>query len=216
MAESLSSPPSCARDVSSTMSLYDNSISDTATDNISTRAVYETSIADEDPLFRPVSRPLSRSSINSGLSMIATKDGVEGRRVPRYGIPQYSLNLLNTMNSQNHWKKSHGDDLTRDCLSGPPMTLKEKMRLLTNDRTSRNSSNESTDSFEEQAQNESIMLSSSRNHLFLPRMHSELESNSSTLGDDPSYLYEMGGTQPALSVTDSDREGGFSYIPTSN
>jgi hypothetical protein len=45
----------------------------------------------------PVSRPLSRCSATSGLSVTATKDGVEGKRVKKSGIPGYPLNLINQM-----------------------------------------------------------------------------------------------------------------------
>lgn len=44
-----------------------------------------------------ISRPLSRSSVTSGLSVTATKDGVEGKRVKRRGIPGYPLNLIEKM-----------------------------------------------------------------------------------------------------------------------
>ncbi|ONH66178.1 hypothetical protein BON22_4074 [Cyberlindnera fabianii] len=46
-----------------------------------------------------ISRPLSRASVTSGLSVTATKDGVEGKTVKRHGIPGYPLNLMNKMYS---------------------------------------------------------------------------------------------------------------------
>lgn len=45
----------------------------------------------------PISRPLSRSSVTSGLSVTATKDGIEGKRIKKTGIPGYPLNLINKM-----------------------------------------------------------------------------------------------------------------------
>lgn len=53
----------------------------------------------------PISRPLSRSSVTSGLSVTATKDGIEGKRVKRTGIPGYPLNLINKMYS--NYAKQH-------------------------------------------------------------------------------------------------------------
>ncbi|KAH3673626.1 hypothetical protein WICMUC_003529 [Wickerhamomyces mucosus] len=55
-----------------------------------------------------VSRPLSRSSITSGISTTATKDGVEGKRIKKHGIPGYPLNLINKMyNTSSQVKSSH-------------------------------------------------------------------------------------------------------------
>lgn len=104
-----------------------------------------------------ISRPLSRGSVTSGVSMMATKDGVDGEKVKRLGIPQYSLNLLNSM-AHNQYKKMHHlgthgysspwknqqDSVSLSSLqmkstpylntpNGPPMTLREKMHWLSSD-----------------------------------------------------------------------------------
>lgn len=60
----------------------------------------------------PISRPLSRSSVTSGLSVTATKDGVEGKRVKRAGIPGYPLSLINKMYS--NYAKQHRLDIDQD------------------------------------------------------------------------------------------------------
>ncbi|AGO11231.1 AaceriACL030Cp [[Ashbya] aceris (nom. inval.)] len=193
-------PPS--RDVS-TLSLFDYNNSETPTDNISTRALYEVNLDDE-LQYPPLSRPLSRSSVTSGLSMVATKDGVEGRRVPRHGITQYSVNLANSMNAAAHWKKAHPDEQPKDFLNGPPLTLKEKMRLFNEERPSQ-SNNDSLDSFADT--NFSV---SGRHQLSVPRLNSELESNTSTLGDDSSYLYDMRSIPAAVSITDSEKDSASS------
>ncbi|AMD22872.1 HHR103Cp [Eremothecium sinecaudum] len=199
MTESIASPSS-SRDVSSAYSLYEVSISDGATDNISTRAIYESNFTEDDSVVPSLSRPLSRSSVTSGLSMIATKDGIEGRKVPRYGIPPYSLNLLNTMNAPGYWKKKHCDDLTKDSLTGPSMTLREKMRLLNsekNNKYTRESCSEFVDSYvtsTERGRDNGIGKSAStcgsRSQSIGQPGVSEM-SNSSTLGDDTSYLQDI-------------------------
>ncbi len=61
----------------------------------------------------PISRPLSRSSVTSGLSVTATKDGVEGKRIKRTGIPGYPLNLINKMYS-NYAKQQQNQQLQVD------------------------------------------------------------------------------------------------------
>ncbi|CCH44261.1 hypothetical protein BN7_3822 [Wickerhamomyces ciferrii] len=53
----------------------------------------------------PISRPLSRSSATSGLSVTATKDGIEGKRIKKNGIPGYPLNLINKM--YTNYAKQH-------------------------------------------------------------------------------------------------------------
>ncbi|AEY95489.1 FACL030Cp [Eremothecium gossypii FDAG1] len=189
-------PPS--RDIS-TLSLFDCNNSETPTDNISTRALYEVNLDDE-LQYPPVSRPLSRSSVTSGLSMVATKDGVEGRRVPRHGITQYSVNLANSMNAAAHWKKAHPEEPCKDFPNGPSLTLKEKMRLFNEDRPSQ-SNCDSLDSFAD-----TNFSGSARYQLNIHRLNSELESNTSTLGDDTSYLYDMRSIPAAVSITDSEKD----------
>lgn len=61
-----------------------------------------------------ISRPLSRSSMTSGVSVTATKDGIEGKRVKRRGIPGYSLNLMEKMYA--HYLTSAGDAADDDSL----------------------------------------------------------------------------------------------------
>lgn len=60
-----------------------------------------------------ISRPLSRSSVTSGLSVTATKDGVEGKRIKRTGIPNYPLNLINKMYT-NYARQLHIDPEGRE------------------------------------------------------------------------------------------------------
>ncbi|CEP60096.1 uncharacterized protein LALA0_S01e02960g [Lachancea lanzarotensis] len=94
------------QDVSSAISLYNLS----AGEDSSIKAVLDYDPNDE-VQGSVISRPLSRSSMTSSLSMVATKDGIEGRNIHRHGIPQYSLNLLNSMappsisKNKNHVKQ---------------------------------------------------------------------------------------------------------------
>lgn len=221
-----------SKDVSSTVSLYEPSTTADFADNLSTRAVYELDPEDS------ISRPLSRGSVTSGVSMMATKDGVEGERVKRLGIPQYSLNILNSM-AHNQYKKqhnpshshvslskSHGSGATDDSSLGgkfaslypdlpsaPPMTLREKMRLLNHDRHMLPSSAlNSTDNLEDS----SIKSPSSRHGAYsndnegnLLNVHgrwqgtSDVESNVSTVGDDASFTQNMRNlSPPAISVSE--------------
>ncbi|CAL9730861.1 hypothetical protein MOUN0_K05820 [Monosporozyma unispora] len=182
MTESISSFAS--RDISSVVSL-NNYINE---GNLSTRALYEL-----EPSENALSRPLSRCSATSGLSITGTKDGIEGKRVIRTGLNQYSLSLLDTKhhnmkqqlqpssesisrssskfyldkhgnsipniryNSNNYYNTNNNNILENennsenqqyqeymsstcstpvypDCPTSPPMTLKEKMKLLNIDR----------------------------------------------------------------------------------
>ena len=149
--------------------------------------------------------------------MTATKDGVEGRRVQRYGIPQYSLNLLNSM-SQSHWKtkKNAVDDF--DSPIGPPMTLRDKIKLLSTDRLPRTALEDTQRSMtsldalqrEYSGNAEPKELQEQLLHGFnsnvVPRANSELESNNSTVGDDISYLHDMKSLPSVLVVMHSDNE----------
>lgn len=241
MAESSTSLSS--KDVSSAISLYDPSSNAELLDNLSTRAVYEMDPEDS------ISRPLSRGSVTSGVSMMATKDGVEGEKVKRLGIPQYSLNLLNSM-AHSQYKKLHNyshshshshTSLTKnqghannteepgmnsrhhlypDSPNSPPMTLREKMRLLNHDRHIP-SGNNSNEMFEESsiygsANSHNEMPSSNRNYglysndnemSFLnPNRNggSDVDSNMSTVGDDASFSRNMRNLSPAIGIVEKD------------
>lgn len=55
--------------------------------------------------FEAYSRPVSRNSATSCLSTTATKDGIEGRKLHRYGPSVYSSNIISNMiqsQNQNH------------------------------------------------------------------------------------------------------------------
>lgn len=77
-----------------------------------------------------LSRPLSRSSITSGLSVTATKDGVEGKRIKRIGIPGYPLELINQMqinNASNNGRKLNNYDDTNYTISSPTTNTKDSI-----------------------------------------------------------------------------------------
>lgn len=225
MPESLSSHGS--RDIYSSISLNDQSM-----DNSSMKAIYETDMmdsseagdqdGDNEPLSATISRPLSRSSVTSGLSMTATKDGVEGRRVQRYGIPQYSLNILNSM-SQSHWKPKKNGPEDVDSPIGPPMSLRDRIKLLSTDtlsRTTVNDSRQDSNSIESSPRDSPLYsrqyhqqpreleehLLDSFNTTLTPRANSELDSNLSTMGDDMSYLHDMKSIPSVLVAVDSDND----------
>lgn len=204
-----------SRDVASAISLYEPSSNQDNLDNLSMRAVYEMDSEES------ISRPLSRGSVTSGVSMMATKDGVEGEKVKRLGIPQYSLNLLNSMAHSQH-KKMHGNTPAKnakylshaDSPSSPPMTLREKMRLLGNERQIPLVSN-SSDGYDEtllqdSAQDKSGNLSSNYS-LHVPEAGqsahamSEIDSNSSTVGDETSFQ-NLRNLSPAVGGVYSDRD----------
>lgn len=192
MTESISS--FAARDISSVISL-NNYLNE---GNLSSRQLYEA-----EPSENALSRPLSRCSGTSGFSITGTKDGIEGKRVIRTGLNQYSLSLLDskhhnmkqqqqqpadtssrcsskfyldrqhsnnipnirfnnyyTSNSHNSIIENEIDDENQqfqydmsstcstpiypDCPTSPPMTLKEKMKLLNIDRSNINTNTNST------------------------------------------------------------------------
>lgn len=218
MPDSLSSVGS--RGMGSSVSLNDQSV-----DNFSTKAVFESDIMDEyheedhenDVLLAStISRPLSRSSVTSGLSMTATKDGVEGRRVQRYGIPQYSLNLLNSMSQLHSKNKKTFEEM--DSPDGPPMTFRDRIKLLSTDRLSKTATEDSQinstslevlqyerqDSFKPRELEESLLNNFNMSNF--PRVNSELDSNISTVGDDASYLHDMKSLPSVLVGMDSDNE----------
>lgn len=154
------------KDVSSAISLYNMPTGDDG----SIRGMIDFDGFDE-AQSSGVSRPLSRSSVTSSLSMVATKDGVEGRRVHRYGIPQYSLNLLNSMSQSPNKGKTHNKQYYQhqkpqqpvmethdsfanhhvECpLPGSPMTLTDKMQFL-NDQSDLPQRDSSMESFQERS-----------------------------------------------------------------
>ncbi|CDF89368.1 uncharacterized protein ZBIST_2448 [Zygosaccharomyces bailii] len=204
-----------SKDVASAISLYEPSSNQDNLDNLSMKAVYEMDSEDS------ISRPLSRGSVTSGVSMMATKDGVEGEKVKRLGIPQYSLNLLNTMAHSQH-KKMHGNSQAKnakylsqaDSPSSPPMTLRDKMRLLGNEKQIPLVSN-SSEGFDETLMHDSAQEkynnSTSNYSLHVPETGtgahamSEIDSNSSTVGDDSSFQ-NLRNLSPALGSVYNDRD----------
>ncbi|SCV99871.1 LAFE_0B04346g1_1 [Lachancea fermentati] len=204
-----------SKDVSSAISLYNLSTADGNENITASRSGFESDQI-EDPQASAISRPLSRSSVTSSLSMIATKDGVEGRKVHRYGIPQYSLNLLNSM-AQSHLKKqlypkSHEDsglNGSQDFPSAPPMTLRDKMRLL-NDKSYLPHLSSSVESFNDDIMDMSLddthdlKDSKTNSRSFYEMINSEDESNLSTIGDDASYLHDTRSLPPVLVTANFD------------
>ncbi|ODV93847.1 hypothetical protein PACTADRAFT_4747 [Pachysolen tannophilus NRRL Y-2460] len=67
----------------------------------------------------PISRPLSRSSTTSGMSVTAFKDGIEGKRIHRNGIPNYPHNLILNMfdNTNNNSSNRLNGSLPRSIHS---------------------------------------------------------------------------------------------------
>lgn len=223
-----------SKDVASAISLYEPSTNQDNLDNLSMKAVYEMDSEGDS-----ISRPLSRGSVTSGVSMMATKDGVEGERVTRLGIPQYSLNLLNSM-AHSQYKKMHGPvppkggvigsttggsnsssgggnraQLSQvDSPNSPPMTLREKMKLLGNERQMPLMDVNSNDAIDEtllydaplerycNTQNYSLHVPESSSH---GHMASEIDSNSSTVGDDTS-LQNLNNLSPAVGTIYSDKD----------
>lgn len=96
----------------------------------------------------PISRPLSRTSNTSCLSVTLFKDGIEGKRVHRTGIPNYPYNLIagmidtrylkspvlhpTTISAKGESTDDQEDDANEkmNLSSGPPVSLNEKMKLL--------------------------------------------------------------------------------------
>ncbi|CAR27097.1 hypothetical protein ZYGR_0I03700 [Zygosaccharomyces rouxii] len=226
-----------SRDVASAISLYEPSTNQENLDNLSMKAVYEMDSEGDS-----ISRPLSRGSVTSGVSMMATKDGVEGERITRLGIPQYSLNLLNSM-AHNQYKKMHGPSLPKGGISGsttggsnngsiisnraplpqtaadspnsPPMTLREKMKLLGNERqvplmdTTSNDAMDGTllyDTAPERHGNiPNYSLHAPEGGIIHGHMMSEIDSNSSTVGDDTSFQ-NLNNLSPAVGTMYSDND----------
>ncbi|SCU91563.1 LADA_0F10704g1_1 [Lachancea dasiensis] len=209
-----------SQDVSSTVSLYNMPVGE----EISMKAVLDYDPS-EDHLGSGISRPMSRSSATSSLSMVATKDGVEGRKVHRYGIPQYSLNLLNSMstsgpkpkvhskqqmNTTNHLvqpkpRSLHSEELgvmqSPDLALNAPMTLREKMRLLNykSENLQYSSSAESLPDRNEDNEPDSLRNTSEFQRgprSILETMSNDAGSNRSTTGDDFSYLGDVKSLPP--------------------
>lgn len=223
-----------SRDVASAISLYEPSTNQDNLDNLSMKAVYEMDSEGDS-----ISRPLSRGSVTSGVSMMATKDGVEGERVTRLGIPQYSLNLLNSM-AHSQYKKMYGPvppkggiigsttggsnssssggnraQLSQvDSPNSPPMTLREKMKLLGSERQMPLMDVNSNEAVDEtllydapperyrNMQNYSPHVPESSSH---GHMMSEIDSNSSTVGDDTSFQ-NLNNLSPAVGTIYSDKD----------
>ncbi|SCU95732.1 LAME_0F13234g1_1 [Lachancea meyersii CBS 8951] len=211
------------QDVSSTISPYNMSTGEDA----SMRAMLDYD-PNEDTGGSAISRPLSRSSVTSSLSMVATKDGIEGRKVHRHGIPQYSLNILNSMTPSNpmgkvHSKQQQGftghvlnlkpsslnsgeqlDAISHSNLSvGAPMTLKEKMKLLSYQAgpLQYTSSIESLPDANDRCQSEgqrSVTDAKRSSKPIVDVMTSETDSNKSTNGEDFSYLSDAKNLPPAF------------------
>lgn len=245
MADSSTSLTS--KDVASAISLYEPSSNlenlDNL-DNLSMKAVYEMDSEGD-----TISRPLSRGSVTSGVSMMATKDGVEGERVKRLGIPQYSLNLLNSM-AHTQYKKTYGPSqhlkgvspgggasasptggsnsgvnssrlqlsqiTAADSPNSPPMTLREKMKLLGNERqVPLMDTDNINDAFDETLMYENVPESceSTPNYsLHVPGsgsvrgpLMSEIDSNSSTVGDDTSFQ-NLNNLSPVVGTVYSDKD----------
>ncbi|SMN18319.1 similar to Torulaspora delbrueckii TDEL_0H01740 hypothetical protein [Maudiozyma saulgeensis] len=177
----MTEPISPQRELSYALSVH--SINSNPSDNISTKAIYEGETID-----LPLSRPMSRGSLTSNLSMNASKDGIEGNNPKRLGIPPYATTMLSAMtmshnnkirkfnntstnsNSSNnssiiannniHKNITSPEDIFNDVTSvtstpgypdtpmSPPMTLREKMRLLNIERTIPILIDESADSLE--------------------------------------------------------------------
>ncbi|GAV53086.1 hypothetical protein ZYGR_0AI03680 [Zygosaccharomyces rouxii] len=226
-----------SKDVASAISLYEPSTNQDNLDNLSMKAVYEMDSEGDS-----ISRPLSRGSVTSGVSMMATKDGVEGERVTRLGIPQYSLNLLNSM-AHNQYKKIHGPPLPKggggsgnttggsnsggslsnraqlsqsaaDSPNSPPMTLRDKMKLLGSERqmplmdVNPNDAIDETLLYDTSPERDRNMPNYS---LHVPEgsvhghMMSEIDSNSSTVGDDTSFQ-NLNNLSPAVGTIYSDKD----------
>ncbi|SCU82473.1 LANO_0B06370g1_1 [Lachancea nothofagi CBS 11611] len=217
-----------SQDVSSTISLYNMSTAEDA----SVKAIVDYDLSEE-AQGSGISRPLSRSSATSSLSMVATKDGIEGRRVHRYGIPQYSLNLLNSMSSpgttkskvhskQQHLpnhipyhKSLHAEELGAiahsDLSSGPVMTLQDKMRLLNykSGSVQYSSSVESLQDRNDEFQADGFESDSDAKGGSLSLLGAngnEAGSNRSTTGDDYSYLHDTKSLPPVSIPIESERE----------
>lgn len=215
-------------------------------DNMSTRSIYEYT-----PSEYEISRPVSRNSLPS--SITATKDGVEGSKIRRNGIPQYPLNLLNVMahsqykkHKQNEWKlqsqpqsASHSNNDSRsqshiyppeddsddisfrslthdsnftfpDYPTSPPMTLRDKMKLLKQSNKHLLFLNKSIDSFDDSQYADSdyqgVPSYSTENILYARAKHKDIDDLVNAVADelpeintDPAKdSYILMHTQPLL------------------
>lgn len=105
---------------------------------------YPESDAHEAALIEPHSRPLSRNSVTSCLSTTATKDGVEGKRVPKlqtklFDSKVHSFQGFALSSDQANFGSSPSDLNSKlrselDSMSLPPISLKEKVQMM-NDTT---------------------------------------------------------------------------------
>lgn len=207
-------PSLVPKDLSSTTSLYNLSAGNANSDDLSARGVFEMDMAELDE-----SRPISRCSINSGVSITARKDGIEGSRIKRTGIPQYSLNLLNTM-AHNQYKKlqesytgtpplsmnteqSHSSINSRsqsqsqsqisypDFPHYPPMSLREKMKLLNNDHTNLMKMSHSSESLYDSLMYESNCPSSTSVTELFPQSTNIVSNSSSTKEDNVPTVHSL-------------------------
>lgn len=80
------------KELSQTLSM--SSVNSLPSDNVSTRAIYEVDASE-----LTLSRPLSRGSITSNISMVGLKEGIEGPNSKRLGMTAYSSMLLNSINT---------------------------------------------------------------------------------------------------------------------
>ncbi|CCD22396.1 uncharacterized protein NDAI_0A02380 [Naumovozyma dairenensis CBS 421] len=161
MTESI--PSIGSRGTSSTASLYKFTSNNLYPDDISTKPVYEI-----DPCNIGQSSPVSRASMNSGISTTTRKDGIDGKRIKHKTASHPSKNLLNTL-THNQLKRLYESQSSNghvspytyypyspsrsqsnlsypDSPNYPPMTLREKMKLL-NDEHHFPSKEKSSDSF---------------------------------------------------------------------
>lgn len=161
----MSEPMSPQRELSCALSTHSNS-SNQNSDNLSTKAIYEGQLSE-----LTLSRPLSRGSIASNLS-ITTKENIQENK--RLVVPSYPSSMLGNMTmSHNKLRKFNNstssnnnntnnveihimgptphnklttDDIFNDTISvtstpgypdtpmAPPMSLREKMKLLNIER----------------------------------------------------------------------------------
>ena len=171
----MTEPMSPQRELSCALSTHSNN-SNQNSDNLSTKAIYEGQIAE-----LALSRPMSRGSITSNLS-VTTKENIQDNK--RLVVPSYTSSMLSNMTTMSHNKirkfnnstnnnnnnnnveihimgptphnKLNTDDIINDTISvtstpgypdtpmAPPMSLREKMKLLNIERNIPTMMDEST------------------------------------------------------------------------
>ncbi|KAA8904698.1 hypothetical protein TRICI_005395 [Trichomonascus ciferrii] len=116
-------------------------LSSTISQHLSTRASVDSDSDYQGSATTPSgtpSRPLSRTSSSmSGVSTMATKDGVEGQRFKKFHEPTSYMNDDENMDRESITSQSTCSGYTEDNTppppnipSAPPVTLNEKIRLL--------------------------------------------------------------------------------------